>query len=111
MNDNEHDLLKPIIGIENRTPDEVFDIMCARIRSGTRANASSWHPIASAEDLPKEDARYLWQIRDAVDDIEFELRRFRQSYDPAHFIEMFVAWQKIAPYQPPAASGGGGETL
>lgn len=29
-------LTRPIIGIENRAPQEVFDIMCDRFRSGTK---------------------------------------------------------------------------
>ena len=33
------DLTRPIIGIENRAAEEVFDIMCDRIRSALRAAA------------------------------------------------------------------------
>jgi hypothetical protein len=43
------DLTRPIIGIENRTPQEVFDIMCDRIRGCAGAAMIPILPATDAE--------------------------------------------------------------
>jgi len=41
------DFLRPIVGIENRTPQEVFEIMCARFGRAAAA-PEDWEPIETA---------------------------------------------------------------
>ena len=49
------ELLRPIIGIENRTAQEVFDIMCDRFRA-LPASEAGWRPI---ETVPEDDTLFL----------------------------------------------------
>ncbi len=45
------DLTRPIIGIENRTPQEVFDMMCARITGSNALRRSA--SVPSEEEIKK----------------------------------------------------------
>lgn len=47
-------LVRPIIGIENRTAQEVFDIMCDRIRSRPQPSAAEGKGGISIEDVIKD---------------------------------------------------------
>lgn len=53
--------VRPIIGIENRTPQEVFDIMADRIRALAPSDAERERVI---EGLRKLDNRHSWRERD-----------------------------------------------
>lgn len=56
------ELLRPIIGIEHRTAQEVFDIMCSRIRLNSPISAA----LAS---LTAERDRLRGALADALDEI------------------------------------------
>ncbi|MBK8468151.1 MAG: hypothetical protein IPL32_20240 [Chloracidobacterium sp.] len=92
----ETDLLEPIIGIENRTPLEVFDMMCARIKQIPPQPA--WHPIESEADLPKVGDFYLWQFRSNG---KWKVHYFTEDATDTlwWFANEYIAWQKIEPYQ------------
>ena len=71
------DLVRPIIGVESRTPEQVFEIMCDRIRHGVQEwarligaveqiAAEAW---VSIDELPDHDQPNGWR-RVAVERIE-----------------------------------------
>jgi hypothetical protein len=57
MTSEQNKLTRPIIGIENRTALEVFDIMCDRI---SRAPAPSPAPVEGWVMVPIEPTREMW---------------------------------------------------
>ncbi len=84
---NAERLTRPIIGIENRTPLEVFDIMADRIRSALVLSSA---PPVPAQTSERDDA--LEEAAKAIEPPRPHPNYFNGDYDPIDAEQMEARW-------------------